>query len=109
MRDQISGERKGVRIRLIRNDSPPIVRARLAQLTERVAVIGAPLSPEESPALWSSGQEILSRVGFGRCSQISNFPCQSGEGRGKRCQDCRFWPALHWFRLKRHQTLKLFE
>lgn len=34
-------ERKGVRLRLIRDDSPPIVRARLAQLTERVAVIGA--------------------------------------------------------------------
>ena len=46
-------ERKGVRLRLIRDDSPPKIRARLAQLTERVAVLDTPLSPEESPALWS--------------------------------------------------------
>ena len=46
-------ERKGVRLRLIRDDSMPLPRSRLAQLTERVAVLGAPLSPEESPALWS--------------------------------------------------------
>ena len=46
-------ERKGVRLRLIRDDSLPLPRSRLAQLTERVAVLGAPLSPEESPALWS--------------------------------------------------------
>ena len=46
-------ERKGVRLRLIRDESLPTVRSRLAQLTERVAVLGAPLSPEESPALWS--------------------------------------------------------
>jgi hypothetical protein len=46
-------ERKGVRLRLVRDDSPALVHSRLARLTERVAVLGAPLSPEESPAQWS--------------------------------------------------------
>jgi hypothetical protein len=71
-------ERKGVRLRLIRDDSLPIVRARLAQLTERVAVIGAPLSPEESPALWSG----LSAMSPGR--RDLNDTRQALSGRAAR-------------------------
>ena len=64
-------ERKGVRLRLIRDDSPPIVRSRLAQLTERVAVLGAPLSPQESPALWSGLNDTQKAVHTGVAKSAS--------------------------------------
>ena len=65
-------ERKGVRLRLIRDDSPPIVRSRLVQLTERVAVLGAPLSPQESPALWSGLNDPQKAFQTGVAKRASN-------------------------------------
>ena len=65
-------ERKGVRLRLIRDDSPPIVRSRLAKLTERVAVLGAPLSPQESPARWSGLNDTQKAFQTGVAKRASN-------------------------------------
>jgi antitoxin (DNA-binding transcriptional repressor) of toxin-antitoxin stability system len=44
--------RRGVRLRLVREDAVP-EKGRLANLKPRHAVIGPPLDPQESPALWS--------------------------------------------------------
>ena len=44
-------ERRGVRLQLVRV-SAPAVEGRLARLEPRDLVIGEPLRPDESPALW---------------------------------------------------------
>lgn len=49
--------RRGVTLRLVREDVAP-VGGRLAGLKKRQAVIGLPLDPHESPALWS-GEPLL--------------------------------------------------
>lgn len=46
--------RRGVRLRLVREEAAPASEGRLARLKVRQAVIGAPLAPSESPALWSA-------------------------------------------------------
>lgn len=76
-------ERKGVRLRLIRDDSPTIVRSRLAQLTERVAVVGEPLSPEESPALWS-GLNDTQRAFQTSVAKSGNSASNAKSSRGVR-------------------------
>lgn len=45
-------ERRGVRLQLVRV-SAPAVEGRLARLEPRDLVIGEPLRPDESPALWT--------------------------------------------------------
>lgn len=45
-------ERRGVRLKLVREDAPA-QRSRLQQLKPQSLVQGAPLAPEESPAVWS--------------------------------------------------------
>ena len=71
-------ERKGVRLRLIRDDSPPIVRSRLAKLTERVAVLGAPLSRQESPARWSGLNDTQKAFQTGVAKRASNGKSKPG-------------------------------
>ncbi|HEX6832059.1 MAG TPA: type II toxin-antitoxin system prevent-host-death family antitoxin [Rudaea sp.] len=44
--------RRGVRLRLVREDAL-VQEGRLANLKPRQAVIGPPLDPRESPALWT--------------------------------------------------------
>ncbi len=44
-------ERRGVRLRLVREDAA--IGGRLARLKAQQLVIGPPLKPDESPALWS--------------------------------------------------------
>lgn len=46
--------RRGVRLRLIREDIPAEAGGRLARLVPQSIVIGAPLAADESPALWSA-------------------------------------------------------
>jgi antitoxin (DNA-binding transcriptional repressor) of toxin-antitoxin stability system len=46
-------ERRGVRLELVRI-SAPAMPGRLARLEARDLVIGEPLLPEESPAVWSA-------------------------------------------------------
>lgn len=55
-------ERRGVRLRLVREDAAEETGGRLAKLRPRKqsVVIGAPLDPHESPALWSG--EGMARV-----------------------------------------------
>lgn len=50
-------ERRGVRLRLVREDSPEERGGRLARLKrrKRSVVVGAPLDPHESPAQWLAG------------------------------------------------------
>jgi hypothetical protein len=48
-------ERRGVRLRLIREEAEVPREGRLARLVQQEAVIGAPLAPDESPALWGGG------------------------------------------------------
>lgn len=50
--------RNGVTLRLVREDDIAPVKGRLAQLKKRQAVVGPPLDPHESPALWG-GEPIL--------------------------------------------------
>jgi hypothetical protein len=45
--------RNGVRLRLVREDTPAIEGGRLARLVKRSIVVGAPLDPHESPAEWN--------------------------------------------------------
>lgn len=45
-------ERRGVRLKLVRDDAPA-AGGRLQRLKPQSLVQGAPLKPEESPALWS--------------------------------------------------------
>lgn len=45
-------ERRGVRLKLIRDDAPAAL-SRLGRLKPQALVQGAPLRPDESPALWS--------------------------------------------------------
>ena len=71
-------ERKGVRLRLIRDDGPLIVRSRLSQLTERVAVLGAPLSPQESPAVWSGLNDTQQALQTGVAKRASNAKSTRG-------------------------------
>lgn len=47
-------ERRGVRLRLVRDDEPAAKRGgRLARLVRQDIVVGPPLDPHESPAEWS--------------------------------------------------------
>jgi hypothetical protein len=48
-------ERRGVRLRLIREEAELPREGRLARLVKQEAVIGAPLAPDETPALWGGG------------------------------------------------------
>lgn len=45
-------ERRGVRLKLVRDDAPAGA-GRLQRLKAQALVQGAPLAPDESPALWS--------------------------------------------------------
>ena len=45
-------ERRGVRLKLVRDDAPA-AEGRLQRLKSQPLVQGAPLAPDESPALWS--------------------------------------------------------
>ncbi|GMU42891.1 MAG: hypothetical protein IT479_09670 [Xanthomonadales bacterium] len=45
-------ERRGVRLKLVRDDAPE-AGGRLQRLKAQALVQGAPLAPDESPALWS--------------------------------------------------------
>jgi antitoxin (DNA-binding transcriptional repressor) of toxin-antitoxin stability system len=45
--------RRGVRLRLVREDAPATSLGRLARLKPQTLVLGAPLEPNESPAVWS--------------------------------------------------------
>lgn len=47
-------ERRGVRLRLIREEVELPREGRLARLVPQEAVVGAPLAPDESPALWGA-------------------------------------------------------
>ena len=44
--------RKGVRLRLVREEPMAKAAGRLSRLVERNIVVGAPLDPHESPAEW---------------------------------------------------------
>ncbi|HEY0230488.1 MAG TPA: hypothetical protein VGC55_04470 [Dokdonella sp.] len=44
--------RRGVRLRLVREDAAVAEGGRLARLTPQSVVIGPPLLPEESPSAW---------------------------------------------------------
>lgn len=46
--------RHGVRLKLIRDDAPLAGGGRLARLQAQSLVLGEPLQPEESPAVWSA-------------------------------------------------------
>ena len=46
-------ERRGVRLRLVREDAVAREGGRLARLVPQQAVIGAPLTPHESPSSWN--------------------------------------------------------
>lgn len=47
-------ERRGVRLRLVRDDEPAARRGgRLARLVRQDIVVGPPLDPHESPAEWN--------------------------------------------------------
>ena len=49
--------RNGVRLRLIRDEASAGSGGRLARLVAQSVVVGAPLAPDESPALWNAGTE----------------------------------------------------
>ena len=51
-------ERHGIRLRLIREETPSFKGGRLSRLKKQKAVIGPPLDPHESPAQWS-GEPLL--------------------------------------------------
>jgi antitoxin (DNA-binding transcriptional repressor) of toxin-antitoxin stability system len=46
-------ERRGVRLRLVREDAPHAKGGRLSRLVRQDIVVGPPLDPHESPAEWS--------------------------------------------------------
>lgn len=46
-------ERRGVRLRLVRDEPVARAQGRLARLKPQSLVIGAPLDPHESPAQWN--------------------------------------------------------
>jgi len=46
--------RHGVRLRLVREEAPAGEGGRLARLIKQSVVVGAPLAPNESPALWNT-------------------------------------------------------
>lgn len=46
--------RRGVRLRLVREEVPAEVGGRLARLAPQSVVVGAPLAADESPAQWSA-------------------------------------------------------
>ncbi len=47
-------ERRGVRLRLIREDTMSETGGRLARLVRHEVVVGAPLAPYESPSDWNA-------------------------------------------------------
>lgn len=47
-------ERRGVRLRLIREDAMPAAGGRLARLVRQDVVVGVPLAPGESPSDWNA-------------------------------------------------------
>ena len=53
-------ERRGVRLRLVREDTVVNEGGRLARLVQQDVVIGAPLAPHESPSSWNA--DLLSKV-----------------------------------------------
>lgn len=55
-------ERRGVRLRLVREDAPHAKGGRLSRLVRQDIVVGPPLDPHESPAEWSGD---LHGGGFG--------------------------------------------
>lgn len=58
-------ERRGVRLRLVREDAPSPKSGRLSRLVRQDIVVGPPLDPHESPAKWSGalyGGEFEARV-----------------------------------------------
>lgn len=50
-------ERRGVRLKLMREDAPA-PSSRLKHLVSRELVVGEPLQPEESPAVWTETQTL---------------------------------------------------
>jgi len=52
-------ERRGVRLLLVREPIAKATQGRLALLREQSLVVGAPLSPHESPAQWSGEGDVL--------------------------------------------------
>lgn len=57
--EPLSIERRGVRLQLIRAAPAAARTGRLARLKSQSLVIGAPLRPDESPAQWSAGDELM--------------------------------------------------
>jgi antitoxin (DNA-binding transcriptional repressor) of toxin-antitoxin stability system len=54
-------DRRGVRLRLSRDDAPA-PRGRLARLATRTLVVGEPLRPDESPAAWTEALRMSAGV-----------------------------------------------
>lgn len=54
-------ERRGVRLQLVRA-SEPATAGRLARLSPRDLVVGEPLRPDESPALWAEAAPTARRA-----------------------------------------------
>lgn len=45
-------ERRGVRLKLVREDAAPAAIGRLQRLRSQELTVGGPLAPAESPAAW---------------------------------------------------------
>jgi antitoxin (DNA-binding transcriptional repressor) of toxin-antitoxin stability system len=50
--------RRGVRLRLVREDAAAIQGGRLARLKPQSLVVGPPLQPDESPSAWVPDSEL---------------------------------------------------
>ena len=73
-------ERRGVRLKLMREDAAPAGTSRLRKLKEQPLVQGMPLLPDESPATWSEWPDR--RVAEERATYVVPTPPRSRKPRG---------------------------
>lgn len=73
-------ERRGVRLKLVREDAAPANTSRLKKLIEQPLVQGMPLLPGESPALWGEEDEL--RVAEDRAPYVVPAPSRPRKPRG---------------------------
>jgi antitoxin (DNA-binding transcriptional repressor) of toxin-antitoxin stability system len=69
--------RRGVRLRLIRDDSAPRLEGRLARLKVQNLVVGEPLQPHESPAQWSERPQLQVAESLAGWSDVSKRPAKT--------------------------------
>jgi len=74
-------DRRGVRLRLVRDEPVARGQGRLARLKPQSLVIGAPLDPHESPAQWN---ELLQPAGVAEPAASALAPVPPRDSRRPR-------------------------